>query len=221
MLKHFPSTRFILMACCVSMLNQLHRNIAWKSDCKSRKRGKINVANMKKFPNIYRKGNNYRKHISSCLVSWQKLELETSWRRTLITNHYTSVLEFFLIISAWNCLFLCRLQVKLWRKILIASCLQSPCHTSGGYSPASHRGGPIWSPCKVMWELWWTKWHWGRFSPSTSVFLPIRIPPIAPQSSISIIWGWYNRANSGRSTKGAQSHPMRKIIKNHVFKFVM
>jgi hypothetical protein len=22
-----------------------------------------------------------------------------------------------------------------------------------------------------MWGLWWTKWHWGRFSPSTSVSL--------------------------------------------------
>ena len=21
-----------------------------------------------------------------------------------------------------------------------------------------------------MWDLWWTKWHWDRFSPSTSVF---------------------------------------------------
>jgi hypothetical protein len=20
-----------------------------------------------------------------------------------------------------------------------------------------------------MWDLWWTKWRWGRFSPSTSV----------------------------------------------------
>jgi hypothetical protein len=20
-----------------------------------------------------------------------------------------------------------------------------------------------------MWDLWWTKWHWDRFSPSTSV----------------------------------------------------
>jgi hypothetical protein len=39
--------------------------------------------------------------------------------------------------------------------------------------------------------------------------LPICIPPIAPQSS-SIIWGWYNRPNSGRSTKWTQSHPMRK-----------
>jgi hypothetical protein len=23
--------------------------------------------------------------------------------------------------------------------------------------------------CLVMWDLWWTKWRWGRFSPSTSV----------------------------------------------------
>jgi hypothetical protein len=22
-----------------------------------------------------------------------------------------------------------------------------------------------------MWDLWWTKQHWGRFSPSTLVFL--------------------------------------------------
>jgi hypothetical protein len=21
-----------------------------------------------------------------------------------------------------------------------------------------------------MWDLWWTKWRWGRFSPITSIF---------------------------------------------------
>jgi hypothetical protein len=21
-----------------------------------------------------------------------------------------------------------------------------------------------------MWDLWWTKWHWGRFSPTTTIF---------------------------------------------------
>jgi hypothetical protein len=21
-----------------------------------------------------------------------------------------------------------------------------------------------------MWDLWWTKWHWGSFSPSNMVF---------------------------------------------------
>jgi hypothetical protein len=41
--------------------------------------------------------------------------------------------------------------------------------------------------------------------------LPIRIPPIAPQSLSSIIRGWYNRPNGGRSTKWTQSHPMGKI----------
>jgi hypothetical protein len=24
-------------------------------------------------------------------------------------------------------------------------------------------------PSQVMWDLWWTKWYWGRFSPSASV----------------------------------------------------
>jgi hypothetical protein len=28
---------------------------------------------------------------------------------------------------------------------------------------ASHRGGPVSIPGQVMWDLWWTKWHWGRF----------------------------------------------------------
>jgi hypothetical protein len=40
----------------------------------------------------------------------------------------------------------------------------------GGYSPASHHGGPGSSPGQVMWDLWLTKWYWGRCSPSTSVF---------------------------------------------------
>jgi hypothetical protein len=40
--------------------------------------------------------------------------------------------------------------------------------------------------------------------------LPILIPPTAPQSSSSIIWGWYNRPNSRRSTTWTLSHSMRK-----------
>jgi hypothetical protein len=35
----------------------------------------------------------------------------------------------------------------------------------------SHRADPGSSPGQVMWDLWWTKWHWGRFSPGTSVSL--------------------------------------------------
>jgi hypothetical protein len=33
--------------------------------------------------------------------------------------------------------------------------------------PVAHRDGPFSSP--VIWDFWWIKWHWGRFSPSTSV----------------------------------------------------
>jgi hypothetical protein len=32
-----------------------------------------------------------------------------------------------------------------------------------------HRGGPGSNPGLVMWDLWWTKWWWGRFSGSISV----------------------------------------------------
>jgi hypothetical protein len=54
--------------------------------------------------------------------------------------------------------------------------------------PTSHRGGPGSSPGQVMWDLWRTKWHWGRFSPSTSVpnslstDLPPRRPRFEPRS---------------------------------------
>jgi hypothetical protein len=34
---------------------------------------------------------------------------------------------------------------------------------------ASNIGGPDSNPGLVMWDLWWTKWRWDRFSPSISV----------------------------------------------------
>jgi hypothetical protein len=37
--------------------------------------------------------------------------------------------------------------------------------------------------------------------------LPILIPPTAPQSSSSIIRGWYNRPDSGRRTSGLSLTP--------------
>jgi hypothetical protein len=46
--------------------------------------------------------------------------------------------------------------------------------------------------------------------------LPIRTPPIVPQSSSSssVIWGWYSRPSSGNSTKWTQFQYMRKVKKN-------
>jgi hypothetical protein len=36
-------------------------------------------------------------------------------------------------------------------------------------SKVIYGGGPGSRPGLVKWDLWWTKWRWGRFSPSTSV----------------------------------------------------
>jgi len=53
-----------------------------------------------------------------------------------------------------------------------------PCHGSGGYLLACHRGGARSIPVHSMWDLWWRKWHCDRFFfPSTSVFRSI-IPPM-------------------------------------------
>jgi hypothetical protein len=41
---------------------------------------------------------------------------------------------------------------------------------------ASHRSGPGSNPGRVMWDLWWTKWRWGRFFRVFRFPLPIFIP---------------------------------------------
>jgi hypothetical protein len=44
-----------------------------------------------------------------------------------------------------------------------------------------------------MWDLWWTKWHWCRFSPSASVS-----PPNSHSTDC-----WYSRSSTGwRKTSG-------------------
>jgi hypothetical protein len=58
-----------------------------------------------------------------------------------------------------------------------------------------------------MYDLWWTQWHWACFLWVFQFPLPILIPPIAPQSSSSIIRGWDNRPNSSLSTKWTQVSP--------------
>jgi hypothetical protein len=44
-----------------------------------------------------------------------------------------------------------------------------PCHSLGGYSPASHHCGPGSFRGWVMWDLWRTRWHCRWCSPSTWV----------------------------------------------------
>jgi hypothetical protein len=78
---------------------------------------------------------------------------------------------------------------------------------------AFHPGGPGSSPCQVLWNLFWTKWHWVRLSPSTSVF-PVtqstdcstRIIIIIIIIMSCIVRGWFNRPNGCRRSKWTQSH---------------
>jgi hypothetical protein len=56
-----------------------------------------------------------------------------------------------------------------------------------------------------MWDLWWTKWSWGRFSPSTSVS-PANLHS-TNFSTITITYhpGLVQQASSGRSTQSPTS----------------
>jgi hypothetical protein len=78
---------------------------------------------------------------------------------------------------------LCKSTWKEYNRFVHSSSFMlylGPCRSSGGYLPASNRGGPGSSPGQVMWDLWWTKCDWGRFPPSTSISLSILISPVAP-----------------------------------------
>jgi hypothetical protein len=80
----------------------------------------------------------------------------------------------------------------------------------------AHTGGPGSIPGLVKWDLWWTKWRWGRFSPSTSV------SPANLHSTkfyiIIITRGTYNRPFSGRRPEWTQLglHPPTMGIKKKV-----
>jgi hypothetical protein len=52
-----------------------------------------------------------------------------------------------------------------------------------------------------MWDLWWTKRHWGRFSQSISVSLASHSIDF---SIIKIIWGWHNKPTSDHSAEWTQ-----------------
>jgi hypothetical protein len=62
-----------------------------------------------------------------------------------------------------------------------------------------------------MWDLWWIKWRWDRFSPSTSVF-----PANLHSTNFSTITLTYHPelvqyASSGRSTQKSHRSNKKKI----------
>jgi hypothetical protein len=57
-------------------------------------------------------------------------------------------------------------------------------------------------PGEVMWDLWWTKWHWDRFSLSTSV---------SPANSHSIHESSSHQTRSSLDTDSAVKLPTYKL----------
>jgi hypothetical protein len=67
---------------------------------------------------------------------------------------------------------------------------------------------PNWSPGQVMWDLWWTKQHWGRFS------LSISVSPTKHSTDCSTLIihhpGLVHQASNGLSNSGLSSTPPQK-----------
>jgi hypothetical protein len=64
----------------------------------------------------------------------------------------------------------------------------------------SHRGGPDSKPGLAMWDLWFKKWRWGRFSPSTSVSIANLYSTNISTIKITYHPGLVQKASTGRST---------------------
>jgi hypothetical protein len=94
---------------------------------------------------------------------------------------------------------------------------ERPHHSSSGLSLAYHRAGPGSSPGLVMWDLWWTRWRWGRFSPSTSVS-PANLHSTS-WSTIILIYhrGLYNRPEVTAVPSGLSPTPPI-IIKKSLYR---
>jgi hypothetical protein len=63
-------------------------------------------------------------------------------------------------------------------------------------------------PGQVMWDLWWTKWHWGRFSPSISVS-PANSHSISC-STLIIVRGWYSGPTVCHRVDSVSPRPMTR-----------
>jgi hypothetical protein len=60
-------------------------------------------------------------------------------------------------------------------------------------SPASRRGCPGSISGQSMWDLWWTKWHWDRFSPRVLRFSPVNFIPLVLHYLEIFITGLHNK----------------------------
>jgi hypothetical protein len=65
-----------------------------------------------------------------------------------------------------------------------------------------------------MWDLWWTKWRWGRFSPSTSIYLANLHSTYFSTITITYHPGLVQQASSGRSAQSPTALIKKKINYN-------
>ena len=86
----------------------------------------------------------HAKHIMWTMILWYSLSFQIFCS---ILGNLTRPLLTFLLDVQWQ---------RQWqnKKNQAVSLLRQ--------SPASHHGGSV--SCQSMWDLWWSKWHWDRFS---------------------------------------------------------
>jgi hypothetical protein len=93
------------------------------------------------------------------------VKLHKRWVQTVVHEHHEALSEGYHLLSSslCTCTYICTY-------IFFLGC----CYLFFGRDIAQVVNGRL--PTKVAWVrgqvmryLWWTKWHWGRFSPSTSV----------------------------------------------------
>jgi hypothetical protein len=88
------------------------------------------------------------------------------YHSTPLLHKLRQVLYYKFMFTAWHCV----RKHKLFPCCFIVSVTCRLCHGSGGLSLASDHRGPGSILGQSMWDLWWTKWHWDRFSQRISVF---------------------------------------------------
>jgi hypothetical protein len=67
-----------------------------------------------------------------------------------------------------------------------------------------------------MWDLWWTNWLWGRFSPSTSVSLANLHSTNFSTINITYHPGVVQEASSGRITQSPTAQIKKKYSNSSV-----
>jgi hypothetical protein len=83
-------------------------------------------------------------------------------------NSYFHKQHQFIALYNWGEGFYCAVRNTIFNTTEVQLSFEKMCHGLGGYSSVSHREESGLIPGHSLWDLWWTKWHWNRFSPSTS-----------------------------------------------------